>query len=82
MLAISGERQAQVGKSGKSASSAEERTAYANERFTGRFRRVVALSDDADPGASRPRYRNGVLKIVVPKRESSKPRQIQVSSGS
>ena len=82
LLAIAGERQAQEGKSGKSASSAEERAAYANERFKGRFRRVVALSDDADPGRVEATYRNGVLKIVVPKRESSKPRQIQISSGS
>jgi HSP20 family protein len=81
LLAISGERQAQDGK-GASGKSSEERTAYANERFTGRFRRVVALSEDADPGRVEATYRNGVLKIVVPKRESSKPRQIQISSGS
>jgi len=80
LLAIAGERQAQDGKAG--AGKPEERTAYANERFTGRFRRVVALSDDADPGRVEATYRNGVLKIVVPKRESSKPRQIQISSGS
>jgi HSP20 family protein len=81
LLAISGERQAQDGKTA-SGKDSEERTAYANERFTGRFRRVVALSEDADPGRVEASYRNGVLKIVVPKRESSKPRQIQVSSGS
>jgi len=81
LLAISGERQAQDGKTG-SGKDSEERTAYANERFTGRFRRVVALSEDADPGRVEATYRNGVLKIVVPKHESSKPRQIQVSSGS
>ena len=81
LLAISGERPARGAKpaSGK---EAEERTAYANERFSGRFRRVVALADDADPGRVEATYRNGVLKIVVPKRESSKPRQIQISSAS
>ena len=81
LLAISGERQAQDGKAAPG-QAAEERTAYANERFTGRFRRVVALSEDADPGRVEATYRNGVLKIVVPRRESSKPRQIQISSGS
>jgi len=40
------------------------------------------LPEDADPTRVEASYRNGVLKIVVPKRESSKPRQIQVSSGS
>ena len=81
VLAISGERQTQNGKGSSSGSGSEERNAYANERFTGRFRRVVALNEDADPGRVEATYRNGVLKIVVPKRESSKPRQIQVSSG-
>ena len=32
---------------------AEERNVYANERFSGRFRRVVALPEDADPSARR-----------------------------
>ena len=82
LLAISGERQNQTGKASGGSASAEERNAYAHERFVGRFRRVVALNDDADPGRVEAAYRNGVLKIVVPKRESSKPRQIQVSSGS
>ena len=81
LLAISGERQSQDGK-GSPGKASEERTAYANERFSGSFRRVVALSEDTDPGRVEATYRNGVLKIVVPKRESSKPRQIQVTSGS
>jgi HSP20 family protein len=82
LLAISGERQ--TGQEGKSTSgnNADERNAYANERFSGRFRRVVALNEDADPSRVEATYRNGVLKIVVPKHEASKPRQIQVSSGS
>ncbi|HSC63886.1 MAG TPA: Hsp20/alpha crystallin family protein [Caldimonas sp.] len=81
VLAISGERPAQEARSSGGKPS-EDRTVYASERFSGRFRRVVALSDDADPGRVEATYRNGVLKIVVPKRESSKPRQIQISSGS
>ena len=83
LLAISGERQAPAKSgSGNQGSGQEERTVYANERFTGRFRRVVALSEDADPARVEASYRNGVLRIVVPKRESSKPRQIQIASGS
>ena len=81
LLSISGERQDQDGK-GAAGKAGEERTAYANERFSGRFHRVVALSEDADPARVEATYRNGVLKIVVPKRESSKPRQIQIVSGS
>ena len=74
VLAIAGERPAPTVRQG------EERNVYANERFSGRFRRVVALPEDADPSRVEANYRNGVLKIVVPKHEASKPRQIQVTS--
>ena len=57
-----------------------ERNVYASERFAGKFRRVIALPEDAEPSRVEATYRNGVLKVVVPKRESSKPRQIPVSS--
>ena len=79
ILAIAGERAAtNAGEPGKSG----ERSVYANERFAGKFRRVIALPEDAEPSRVEATYRNGVLKVVVPKRESSKPRQIQVSSAS
>ena len=74
VLAVAGERAALPTRQG------EERSVYANERFSGRFRRVIALPEDADPAKVEANYRNGVLKIVVPKHEASKPRQIQVSS--
>jgi HSP20 family protein len=74
LLAISGERPLVSGR------QAEDRNVYASERFSGRFRRVISLPEDADPSKVEASYRNGVLKIVVPKRESSKPRQIQVSA--
>ena len=82
VLSIAGERPAMNNAGAANKSGSEERNVYAQERFTGRFRRVVALSEDADPSRVEATYRNGVLKIVVPKRESSKPRQIQVASGS
>ena len=51
---------------------------YAQERFTGRFRRVVSLPEDADPARIDATYRDGILHITVAKRESSKPRRIEV----
>jgi HSP20 family protein len=39
---------------------------------------VVELPDDADPSRAEATYKNGVLKVVIPKDESSKPRQITV----
>src|SRR5664279_3686595 len=59
---------------------AKDVTVYARERFAGPFRRVVALPEDADSSRVEATYKDGVLKIVVPKRESSKPRQVQVNT--
>ncbi len=73
VLTIEGERQgvARNGSDGKS-------TAHINERFAGRFRRVVSLPDDADPGAVNAAYRDGVLHVSVQRRESAQPRRVQV----
>jgi HSP20 family protein len=79
ILAISGERPA---NGNAPAAKSGERNVYASERFAGKFRRVIALPEDAEPSRVEATYRNGVLKVVVPKRESSKPRQIPVSSAS
>ena len=53
---------------------------YAQERFAGPFRRVVSLPEDADPGRVTASYRDGFLRVSVGKRESSKPRRIEVQS--
>ena len=51
---------------------------YAQERFTGAFRRVIELPQHADPDKVQARYVNGCLSISVGKRESSKPRAITI----
>jgi HSP20 family protein len=51
---------------------------YAEERFAGPFRRVVSLPEDADPARVEATYRHGVLKITIPKRESAKPKRVEV----
>jgi len=51
---------------------------HINERFSGRFRRVVSLSDDVDPNSVSADYRDGVVHISVRRRESSQPRRISV----
>jgi len=58
---------------------AESQNVYAQERFAGTFRRVISLPDDADPAKVDASLRDGLLRITVAKRESSKPRQIAVS---
>lgn len=72
LLTLSGERK-------PTHAEADKVTIYASERYVGPFRRVVSLPDDSDPERVEASYRDGVLKIVVPKRETAKPRQIAVT---
>lgn len=72
LLSISGER---------TASQLEDNgtlSVYANERFSGRFKRTVNLSKDADPDKVEANYRNGVLHIKVARRESAQPKRIAI----
>ncbi|WP_427915462.1 Hsp20/alpha crystallin family protein [Ramlibacter sp. MMS24-I3-19] len=72
LLVIAGERQQAMPERGEGTS------VYAQERFTGNFRRVVTLPEDADPARIDATYRDGILRISVAKRESSRPRRIEV----
>ena len=56
----------------------EKTTLHSNERFAGRFRRVVSLPDDADPTAVQATYRDGVLRVSIKRREAAQPRRITV----
>jgi HSP20 family protein len=73
LLVIAGERASALPEAGDNVS------VYAQERFTGNFRRVVSLPDDADPGKVDAAYRDGILRVTVAKRESSRPRRIEVN---
>jgi len=55
-------------------------TVYADERFSGQFRRAISLPEDVDPGRVDATYHDGILKVVVAKRESAKPRRIEVNA--
>ena len=56
----------------------EKSTIHINERFAGRFRRVLSLPEDVDPGNVSAQYRDGVLHIQLKRRESAQPRRITV----
>lgn len=73
LLIIAGERKNEVPEAGDATS------VYAQERFAGNFRRVVSLPEDADPAKVEANYQDGILRVSVAKRESSKPRRIEVS---
>ncbi len=82
VLSIAGERKAVWPRNGNGnggAGSQERQTLHVNERFDGRFRRVVSLPDDIDPNAVTADYRDGVLRVSVGRRESAKPRRITVN---
>lgn len=72
VLSITGERAAAV------AASDATRTLHSNERFDGRFRRVVSLPDDVDPNAIQASYRDGVLHVRIQRKEEAQPRRIAI----
>ena len=72
LLVISGERAAGIPE------ESDKVTVYAAERFSGPFKRAISLPEDADSARVEASYRDGILKVVVPKRESAKPRRVEV----
>jgi HSP20 family protein len=57
----------------------QKATYFRQERFEGEFRRVVALPEDVEPERAEAKYRDGVLQISLRRRETAKPRQIQIN---
>ncbi len=72
VLTIAGERKATLPPQDAKTS------VHINERFDGRFRRVLTLPDDTDPNGVSASYRDGVLHVSVKRRESAQPRRINV----
>lgn len=70
VLTIAGER--------SPAKRGDQATPHIDERFAGRFRRVISLPDDVDPNGVTARYRDGLLHISVRRQEASQPRRITV----
>ncbi|OGA15664.1 MAG: heat-shock protein Hsp20 [Betaproteobacteria bacterium RIFCSPLOWO2_02_FULL_66_14] len=72
VLTIAGER------AGELPESNDKTIVHIDERFTGRFRRVVTLSDDLDSNAVQATYRDGVLHISIGRQETTQPRRISI----
>jgi HSP20 family protein len=70
VLSISGERQVPVEKSA---------TYYRQERFGGKFRRVLTLPEGVDPDKVEARYRDGIVQITLRRQEATLPRQIAIN---
>ncbi len=74
VLSISGER-----IEPRSTKEAPKASVHIKERFTGRFHRVITLSDDLDPETVDAKYLDGVLQISIRRSAASKPRRININ---
>jgi HSP20 family protein len=70
LLTVSGERQFE---------RRNDRSYHRIERMYGSFTRSFTLPRSVDGAQIQASYRNGVLEIEIPKKEESKPRQIQIN---
>ncbi|MCL4736923.1 MAG: Hsp20/alpha crystallin family protein [Burkholderiaceae bacterium] len=74
VLTLAGER-----KTDLPAGNGDTKTSlHLNERFAGRFRRVVSLPEDIDSNTVSATYRDGLLHVSVKRRASAQPRRIEV----
>lgn len=69
-LTIKGERKAEEKR--------KEKSYYYSERTFGSFHRAIELPSEVDPEKVTAAYKDGVLKVTVPKSERAKPKQIKV----
>ena len=73
VLTIAGDRQAAT-----PAASDAKTTLHVNERFAGRFRRVVSMPDDIDPASVNAEFRDGVVRVSAQRKLAAQPRRIDV----
>jgi HSP20 family protein len=71
MLTVRGER--------KFEESVKEDNYLRVERAYGSFSRSFSLPNTVDTGAIQANYKNGVLKVQLPKRAESKPKQVKIN---
>jgi len=73
VLTVAGERKPEL------PGQDEKVSVHINERFAGRFHRVISLpEDDVNPNGVSAEYREGVLHVSVKRREAPQPRRIAI----
>lgn len=72
VLTVAGERVTSLPK------REEKAAVHINERFAGRFRRVISLSDGIDPGSVIAQYRDGILHVSLRRKVAAQPRRIEI----
>ena len=73
ILTLKGER--------KSDAEVSKENYYRMERCFGTFERAFTLPSTVDPGKITANFKDGVLKIEIPKPEGKKPKQISINVG-
>jgi len=71
ILIISGER--------KTEEEVKEDDYYCCERSYGSFQRDISLPQGVDAENIKASYKNGILEVVLPKKEEAKPKKIEVA---
>ena len=61
-------------------SEVDEKNYYRQEVRSGSFHRAVALPASVSGEKASAEYKDGILKITIPKEEKAKPRQIKIST--
>jgi HSP20 family protein len=69
-LTVSGERESE--------SRVEGKTYHRVERHHGKFRRTFNLGNEVEPENVSAEYKNGVLRLLVPKSKKTQPQKIEV----
>ncbi|WP_298609543.1 Hsp20/alpha crystallin family protein [uncultured Thiothrix sp.] len=72
LLTLQGERVLQLPKEDS------KLTVYAQERFSGKFKRVITLPDDVDVSKVSATYKEGVLHISIQRREETQAKRIEI----
>lgn len=72
VLTIKGEK--------KQESKSEKAKVYRKETWEGSFQRTVSLPATVDAEKVEASYRDGVLRVILPKREEAKTRRIELKS--
>lgn len=76
LLSLAAERKADLPADGGQGGA--QAVVHINERYAGRFRRVVSLPEDIDPQQVTADYRDGVLRVSVARLAAPQPRRIEV----
>ena len=80
VLTISGERKSETKKDEQEKGKKNGATTHIVERYYGTFSRSISLPSNVKSDKVDAQYHDGVLKVIVPKSEESKPCQITVKS--